>query len=367
MKKTKLHFILGNGIYPDKVGGMEIFNYYFIDSIKDRFDISYQATNKLGFEGAKWVKTYNIKPEKLFAPLQVIFYLLFHPSIKKVLISFSEAHWLIWYLYTLINTLLGREYYVVIHFGKSVPEEKPQIYKKFFHKAKNVIAVSHDIKKNYDSKYGINCEVIYPLVPFYECETSKEELRKEYGIPADANVICMVGSIKDMKHPETILDAVSQFSKEEMQQYKPHIVYAGSGNMLQPMKEKAGSLGIADNVHFLGFVPKEQVNKVFKMSDMYIIASDFEGTSVSLLEAMFNKLPIIASDAPGINDMVKDNVSALLFKTKCAVEVKEHIKTIIDTPELAQNISDGAYREFEAKYSYKNVIDRYTEIFKNNI
>lgn len=365
--REKLHFVLGSGVYPYKVGGMEVFNYYFIDSIKDRFDISYQATHTLSFEDTHWVKTYNIKPEKFFAPFQVLFYLLLHPSMKKVVVSFSEAHWMVWYLYTLINTLLGRDYYVVIHFGKSAPTNKYKVFKRFFDKAKKVIAVSHDIKKNYDSKYGTNCEVIYPLVPFYECETSKEELRKEYGIPADANVICMVGSIKDMKHPETILDAVSQFSKEEMQQYKPHIVYAGSGNMLQPMKEKAESLGLADNVHFLGFVPKEQVNKVFKMSDMYIIASDFEGTSVSLLEAMFNKLPIIASDAPGINDMVKDSVSALLFKTKCADEVKEHIKTIINVPEVAQSISNGALKEFEAKYSYKKIIDHYTAIFNNNI
>lgn len=363
MKKTKLHFILGNGIYPDKVGGMEIFNYYFIDSIKDRFDISYQATNKLGFEGAKWVKTYNIKPEKLFAPLQVIFYLLFHPSIKKVLISFSEAHWLIWYLYTLINTLLGREYYVVIHFGKSVPEEKPQIYKKFFHKAKNVIAVSHDIKKNYDSKYGINCEVIYPLVPFSTNCEPKEILRLEYGIPAKANVICMVGSIKAMKHPETILEAVSKFTKEEISKYCPHVVYAGSGNMMQVLKNKAAEYGLSENVHFLGFVPKEKVNRIFKMSDIYIIASDFEGTSVSLLEAMYNKMPIIASNAPGINDMVKNEKSALLFKTEDADEVKKHITTIIDNPELAKIISEGAFKEYEAKYSYEEIIDNYTKIF----
>ncbi len=361
--KKRLHFVIGNGIYPHKVGGMEVFNYYFIKTLKEKFDISYQATQPYDFSGAKWSRTFPIKPAKFFFPLQVLVYLLFHPSVKKVVISFSEAHWLIWHLYTLIATLLHRDYYAIIHFGKSVPEEKPGVYKKFFEKAKKVIAVSHDIKKNYDSKYGTECEVIYPLVPFEVSNKPKEELRRMYDIPSNANVICMVGSIKSMKHPETILNAVSAFSKDEIERYNPHIVYAGSGHLVQTLKERATEFGIEERVHFLGFVPKDEVNKVFKMSDIYIIASDFEGTSVSLLEAMYNKKAIIASDAPGINDMVTNNESGLLFKTGDAVEVKKHLITLLSQPELATRLSDCAYKVFDKKYSYNTMINNYETIF----
>ena len=361
--KNRLHFIIEKGIYPQKVGGMEVFNYYFIKTLKEKFNLSYQATNPYNFKGAEWSRTYTIKPTKLFSPLQVLLYLLFHPSVKKVVISFSEAHWLMWHLYTKIATLLHRDYYVIIHFGKSTPTEKPNVYKKFFDKAKKVIAVSHDIKKNYDNKYGINCDVQFPLVPFTEYNGTKEELCKIYNIPEDAKIVCMVGSIKEMKHPETILDAVSMFSKEEIVQQNPHIVYAGSGNMTPALKEKAKEYGIEERVHFLGFVPKEEVNKIFKMSDAYIIASDFEGTSVSLLEAMFNKKPIIASNAPGINDMVTDGESGHLFKTGNAGEVKEILITYFTQPELTEKVSDRAYKVFNSKYSYENMIDNYIRIF----
>lgn len=360
---NKLHFVIGSGIYPHKVGGMEVFNYYFISALKKHFNLSYQATSPYNFKGAKWSRTFIIKPTKLFSPLQVLLYLLFHPSVKKVVISFSEAHWLIWYLYTKIATLLHRDYYAIIHFGKSTPIEKFDVYKKFFVNAKKVIAVSYDIKKNYDKKYGINCDVQFPLVPFSEHSASKEELRKAYNIPANAKIVCMVGSIKDMKHPETILDAVSIFGNEEIAQYNPHIVYAGSGNMVQSLKEKAFKYGIDERVHFLGFVPKEEVNKIFKMSDAYIIASDFEGTSVSLLEAMYNKMPIIASDAPGINDMITDGESGLLFKIGNAIEVKEHLIKYFTQPELLKKLSNGAYKVFESRYCYNKMIDNYIKIF----
>lgn len=359
----KLHFIIGNGVYPHKVGGMEVFNYYFMNALKEHFNLSYQATRSYNFRGAKWTRIFSIKPTKLFLPLQVLLYLLFHPSVKKVVISFSEAHWLIWYLYTKIATLLHRDYYVIIHFGKSTPTEKPNVYKNFFDKAKKVIAVSHDIKKNYDDKYGINCDVQFPLVPFTEYNGTKEELCKAFNIPANAKIVCMVGSIKDMKHPETILDAVAMFSNEEIVQHNPHIVYAGSGNMIQTLKDKAKEYGIEERVHFLGFIPKEEVNKIFKMSDAYIIASDFEGTSVSLLEAMYNRKPIIASDAPGINDMITDGESGLLFKTGNAQEVKEHMIKYFTQPELAEKLSNGAYKVFESRYSYDNMIGNYLKIF----
>ena len=360
--KQKLHFIIGRGVYPHKVGGMEVFNYY-IKTLKEKFNLSYQATIPYNFNGAKWSRTFTIKPTKLFSPLQVLIYLLFHPSVKKVVISFSEAHWLIWYLYTRIATLLHRDYYVIIHFGKTTPKDSYNVYKNFFDKAKKVIAVSHDIKKNYDSKYGINCEVQYPLVPFKEHPAKKEELRKEYNIPADANIVCMVGTIKEMKHPETILDAVAMFSNEEIVQHNPHIVYAGSGNMIQTLKDKAKEYGIEERVHFLGFVPKEEVNKVFKVADAYIIASDFEGTSVSLLEAMYNKKAIIASNAPGINDMIKNRESGLLFETGNASEVKKLMITYFTQPELVEKLSDGAYKVFNSKYNYNKMIENYEKIF----
>lgn len=361
----KLFFILGKGIYPNIVGGMEIFNYYFIKSLRDKFDITYTSTQPLDIDNLKRIKTYSIKPTKIFSPLQVLLHLLFKPSIKKVVISYSAAHWMVWYLYTLINTLLRKDYYVIIHYGDTTPKGSYKTYKRFFDNAKKVIAVSDDIKKNYDSKYNINCEVLYPLVPFEKNTTEKATLRKEYNIPANAHLITMVGSIKGMKNPDTLIEALSLFTKEEIKRHNIHIAYAGKGNMVETLKKKAIENGLSENVHFLGFVPKEEVNKVFKMSDNYVIASDFEGTSVSLLEAMFNHTPIIASNAPGIKDMVKHQHSALLFETRNATDLNKCIKELMRNPELGKELGNNAYKDFISKYNYNDMLNAYIKIFNN--
>lgn len=361
----KLLFNLDSGVYPHKVGGMEIFNYYLIKNIKDKFDIYYTATSPLKIENTKWLKTFNIKPTKIFSPLQVLLKLLFNPSIKKVVISYSAAHWLIWYLYTLINTLLKREYYVIIHYGDATPKGSHKTYHRFFDNAKKVIAVSNDIKKNYDSKYNINCEILYPLVPFEKCKIEKATLREEYDIPANAHLITMVGSIKGMKNPDTLLDALSKLTREEIKRHNIHVAYAGKGNMVETLKKKAQENGLSENVHFLGFVPKEEVNKVLRMTDTYIIASDFEGTSVSLLEAMFNQTPIIASNAPGIKDMVKHRHSALLFETRNAANLNICIKELLGNTVLGEELGNNAYKDFISKYSYNDMLNAYINIFNN--
>ena len=360
----KLLFSLGNGIYPYKVGGMEIFNYYLIKALKNKFDVHYTSTRELDIKGSIWEKTLSIKHIKFFSPLQVLVKLLFKPGIKKVVLSYSAAHWLVWYLYTCINTILKREYYIIIHYGDEAPKGNYNVYKNFFKNAKKVIAVSEDIKRNYDKLYNINCEVLYPLVPFKECTTDKATLRHKYNIPINAFLITMVGSVKDMKNPDTLVKAISLFNREELERFNIHIAYAGTGNMIKTLKDIAQNNDLADRVHFLGFVPKETVNEVFKMSDAYTIASDFEGTSVSLLEAMYNKIPILASNAPGINDMVKDNYSALMFEIKNENELKKQIQIILKDNTVTKIISTNAYNDFISKYRYEDMIDRYTTIFK---
>ena len=204
----KILFSIGDGIYPYRVGGMEVFNYYLIKNLRNRFCIYYAASKKFDFDNVRILKTSSkIKPIKITFPLQLFFILLCHPSIKCAVFSYSASHWIIWKLNTLICQLLRTRYVVVIHHGKEPPTEKQKAYFNFFHHAKKVIAVSPDIKKNFDRQFQLNCNVIYPLVPFEESASSKQELRQQYGIPQDAKVICMVGTIKQMKNPDTVIKA----------------------------------------------------------------------------------------------------------------------------------------------------------------
>ncbi len=355
-------FYIGDGTYPSKVGGMEIFNYYLIKSLSYKFPISYIATKKYDYEGPEYIKSLNLRPIRLFFPFLLLFLLLRNRTkYDKVVFSYSAAHWSIWYSCYLVTKLLKKPYITVIHYGKQPPIKKESLYKKFFQNAEHVIAVSKDIKKNFDSKYGINSTVIFPLVPFSLSTQSKEELRAKYQIPINANILCMVGSVKTMKNPDTVLEAVAMMNEYEKKAYRPFILYVGSGHMVEELKMKIQDLGLSNYVKFLGFVPKERVNEIMRLSDIYVIASDFEGTSVSLLEAMYNKMPIIASEVPGITDTISEH-ECRYFPLKNAASMKDAITDILSSGSLRERISEAAYKRYLREYKYDNMIANYVTI-----
>lgn len=359
----KILFVIGAGIYPDIVGGMEIFNYYLIKKICKRCNVFSFAEKRYDFDDVGFLKCFNIKPIKLFFPIQ-LFISLLACKFDRVVYSYSSAHWFIWWAFTKISTILKIPYIVVIHYGKKPPKENFLAYYNFFNFAERVIAVSDDIKNNFDKKYSISCEVIPPLVPFEEAKKDKLELRIKYGVKSDSTVICMVGSIKAMKNPDTLLDAVKLMGKEEFLRINPYIVYAGHGDMLDELRKKAEDYGLTEHVSFLGFVPKENVNEIMALSDIYVIASDFEGTSVSLLEAMYNGKPIIASNTPGINDTITPKES-LMFPVRDAVLLKDSIVHMFDNKELRDDLSKNARQRYLDLYNYDEVLERYITILNN--
>lgn len=359
----KIHFVLGDGTYPDHIGGMEIFNYYLIKELQKDYAISYSAYKRLNFPGPKLHRCLKVKPTKVSFPIQLFLYLLFHPG-RTLIYSYSAAHWLVWYLYTLVARILRLDYIVVIHYGKEPPATHQKVYQNFFQQAKHVVAVSENIKKEYDRQFRINCTTIFPLVPFKKNETPKSELRRRHGIPADAFAVCMVGTIKEMKNPQTVVEALAKLPADIIDRYNPHIVYAGTGPGVNHLKEIITLHGLQERCHLLGFVPKEKTDEIYALSDAYVIASDFEGTSVSLLEAMFNGLPVVASRAPGIVDTIAEDEECLMFGPRNADELKTQLLTIMTNPALAKEKGKAARSRYERDYDFSNVVNSYKNIIE---
>lgn len=356
---NKTLFIVNDGVYPFKTGGMEIFNYHLIRELKDRCALTYIATHKYDYTGLDFVKLPKMPLRRISIPLYTFCYILFHKNIRSAVISFSAAHWLMWYLYYLIIRLLCLKTIIVIHYGKNIPDNHVCIYKKLLKSAAHVVAVSEDIKRNYDDAFGIDCKVIYPLVPFEKSKKGKTECRKFYGIPCDARVFVMVGSLKEMKNPQTILEALTDMSEDEISALNPYVVYAGDGHMRDVIEKYVSDNLLTSRVRLLGNVPNDKVREIMMLADVYVIASDFEGTSVSLLEAMYNSKTIIASDVPGIRDMITDDFNGYMFKVGDYSDLKACMLKCKEDDEKLISLGVQAKIDFDRKYNHESMVDEY--------
>lgn len=361
---NKVIFIINDGVYPYHTGGMEVFNYHLIKSLSAEMPICYIASQEYDFDSAKYVRVASLKPTKIFTPLWMFLYLMFHPEFKRVVLSFSAAHWLVWRIYELAIRTLRLKATIVIHYGKTVPPDHFSIYSKFFRSAENIVAVSEDIKNNYDAAYGINCKVVYPLIPFTKADKDSSYYRVKYHVPIDSNVIAMVGSLKGMKNPQRIIEALCLFDKEELVKYKPHVVYAGAGPMMEELKFLVESKGLSEYVSFLGLIPNPQIREIMAMADAYLIASDFEGTSVSLLEAMYNSKAVVASNVPGLRDMISNGENGLLYEVDSPEQLKECIIELLKSKPDADRLGRAARYSYDLRYDYKDVLNAYKDLLR---
>lgn len=362
--QNKVFFSLSSNIYPFKTGGMEIFNYYLIKELMAKgVDVHYSAIVPLNFDGPKYHHTRHLRPEKLFYPLQDFLIILFNRDIKNFVISYSEAHWLVWKLYTIITKISHINVTIVIHHGKSAPTDHYSLYKNFFSSAKHVVAVSSDIKSNYDKAFGIDCKVVYPILPFKKSEENICTIKERYSIPVDCHVISMVGTIKQMKNPDTLIKALGYLGEKYLQEHKLHAVFAGGGAMISELKMLSQKLSVSSFVHFLGRLPQENICEIMKMSDIFLIASDFEGTSISLLEAMYNSVPIIISRAPGLITMLNEETEALAFQTRNEIELADCIVTYMNESTSVNTRANAAHQKYLKYYNYDNVVKEYCKMF----
>jgi glycosyltransferase involved in cell wall biosynthesis len=161
------------------------------------------------------------------------------------------------------------------------------------------------------------------------------------------------------------VEAFYKIGPEYLAEHGIRLILAGGGEMDNELKAMIKKYGLENYIRMEGLVSREKVPDYYKLADSYIISSDYEGTSVSLLEAMVNKSAIIGSDAPGINRMLSHGHNALLYKTTDTAELAETIKLIFSDTALAKKISDGAYNDFINKYSYELMMSRYESVFSS--
>ena len=168
-------------------------------------------------------------------------------------------------------------------------------------KADHVIAVSHYTKRKIVDQYGIphnKISVVHNAVTH-----SESQLR--YSVVKDPNRPCVLflGRMTSQKGPDYFLEAARIILKKND---TIRFIMAGSGDMLDGLREKTIRLGIEKNVHFTGFLRGADVEEAYAMSDLYVMPSVSEPFGISALEAIMYDVPVIVSRRSGVCEIIKN-------------------------------------------------------------
>lgn len=139
---------------------------------------------------------------------------------------------------------------------------------------------------------------------------------------------------------------------------------AGTGDSLDDYQKLAIDLGVAERIHFLGYVPREEIPHHYAASHVFSLPSYNEGMALAALEAMGCGLPLVLTRTGGTEDLVEEGVNGFTHEWGDISALAGHLqKLALDRP-LARQMSLVS-RTRAAQFSWEGIADRYMKLFQN--
>lgn len=165
--------------------------------------------------------------------------------------------------------------------------------------ADKIITVSDYTKKTVIERYGqpeSKVHTVYNGIDISQRETEKIKKNRP------TKLVCFVGRITFQKGPDYFIAAAEKVISKDP---SVHFVMAGSGDMLNKMVTLVANKRISKNFHFAGFLKKEEVSRLFHMSDLFVMPSVSEPFGIVPLEALRDGVPVIISKQSGVSEVLQ--------------------------------------------------------------
>ncbi|MBQ1694198.1 MAG: glycosyltransferase [Bacteroidales bacterium] len=229
------------------------------------------------------------------------------------------------------------------------------IEKRGMEAADKVITVSDLTRNIVINKYGINPDkvvTVHNAVDF----SGRENLMVERGVKD--KVVTFLGRITFQKGPEYFIEAAAKVLKRTK---NVRFVMAGSGDMMNRAIRQVARMGISDRFHFTGFLRGTDVQKMFALSDVYIMPSVSEPFGISPLEAMRTNVPSIISHQSGAAEVLKYAFKVDFWDVDA---MADDIYALLQYPALSEFAAKQGYEEVNA-LKWNNATKKMIEVYKS--
>src|SRR5262249_49765441 len=182
-------------------------------------------------------------------------------------------------------------------------------------------------------------KVVYlgvPLEEFSRVRTVQElaQARQELGAKADEFLVGTVTRLHDSKGNEYLVEAAQAGLKRRP---KTRFYLFGEGPLRPALEAQAQALGLGDRFVFGGFT--RDVARTLSAFDITVFPSLWEGTPLTVFEALAMGKPIVATDADGLADVLTNDHDALIVPKRNAAAFADGIIRMLDKPDLRARLS----------------------------
>jgi glycosyltransferase involved in cell wall biosynthesis len=187
---------------------------------------------------------------------------------------------------------------------------------------------------------------------------ARESVRRELGISHQTHVCGFVGRLATQKR---VLDLIWAFELIRVMHGDVVFIIVGDGPERAKLEYFTHRLEIGPQVKFLGH--RDDATRLLPAFDVFWLASDFEGLSNSIMEAMAAGLPVVASDIPPNRELVVDGQTGFLGPVGDRVAFAQLAERILLNPTLAQQLGSAGRERIAAHFSVEKMVAGYSQLY----
>lgn len=198
----------------------------------------------------------------------------------------------------------------------------------------------------------------------FDSTEADAQLRNELQLQAGQPVIGNVAHLADHKGHRYLLEAVPEIIKEFPD---AKFMIVGDGELRADLERQVARLGIEGSVVFTGF--RRDVPALLSLFDVFVMASRMEGLCTSVMDAMAARVPVVVTDAGGLPELVRNEVSGLVVPAKEPAALALAIARLLRNREEAARFAAVARGTVGEKYSVDVMVEGnirvYDDLLKN--
>jgi glycosyltransferase involved in cell wall biosynthesis len=196
----------------------------------------------------------------------------------------------------------------------------------------------------------------------FEAIVSRDALRSQAGVPPDASVLITVGSLSPEKRVDRLLRVFGKVKKTVKNSF---LWIVGDGPQRSNLEKLAGDLGITGPVHFMGV--RDDVASCLGAADLFVLASDTEGTPGVILEAGLMGLATVATSVGGVPDCVVTGQTGLLVDPADEEAFAAAITELLQDDSVRASMGSNARQHVRERFSLDRIAGEYVEYYREVI
>jgi glycosyltransferase involved in cell wall biosynthesis len=229
-----------------------------------------------------------------------------------------------------------------------------------------LIAVSSDVREE-GLRHGIGDESRYRVIPevvdfsattgpFVE---ARREARRRLGLGSDEPVIGWVGRFVPQKDPATLVAALNRVLAERP---TARAVLVGDGPMRIDVEDELARRGNARRVIFTGV--REDARALYPAFDVVMHVSRWEGQPLVVQEAIAERVPVVATDAEGVKDLIVEGLTGYVVEPGDVAAVAQATSGLLNGSSLRAPLDDAAVAEVARRNGREIAIARHVELYR---